>query len=186
MSQLNNTVIIWLEETPIEKLSIVEYNIKRVIAIKSFISQKEKEIKSLDEQLLGILYMFTGKSKQEVKEEKRREITELHKLLKDRRVRNLVKLDIPSLRSLGKLIDRYIERKLTFEDPILRKFIMTPVEIEEYDREKKDKLEAMKYFEKRRLQNERIAAEIDTAERIKQEKKESFSKLKNDFLIILP
>ena len=50
MSQLNRAVIIWLEETPIEKLFNLEHNIKRVIAIKRLISQKEKEIKSLDEQ----------------------------------------------------------------------------------------------------------------------------------------
>ena len=155
MSQLNNAVIIWLEEIPIEKLSNVEFNIKRVIAIKRLISQREKEIKSLDEQPL---FMFTDEFEDELsKEEKRREIKELNKLLKDRRVRNLVKLDIPSLRSLGKLVDSYIERKLTFEDPILRKFTMTPAEREEYDKEKKDKLEAMKHFEKRRLQNERIS-----------------------------
>ena len=156
MSQLTNSLVIWLEESPIEKLFNLEFNLKRVIAIKRLISQKEKEIKSLDERLLGSLYMFTSKSKQETKEEKRREIIELNKLLKDRRVRNIVKLDILSLRSLGKMINASMERKLTFEDPILRKFLMTPDEIEEYDRRKKNRLIALKTAERQRLENERL------------------------------
>ena len=169
MSQLTNSLVIWLEETSVEKLFNLEFNIKRVITIKGLISQKEKEIKSLDEQLLGILYTFTGKSKQEAKEEKRREIIELNKLLKDRRVRNIGKLDIPSLRNVGKAINTYIERKLAFEDPFLRKFIMTPAEIEEYDRKKKERLDGMRFFEERRLKNERL----DTSERIKKKNKKA-------------
>ena len=180
MSQLNNAVIIWLEESSIEALYNVDINVQRVIAIKNRISQREKEIKTIDDQPL---FMFTDEFEDElIKEEKRREIKELNKILKDKRVRNLVKLDVPSLRTLGKLIDSYIERKHTFEDPIMRKFRMTPAEIEEYDREKADRLNAMKFFEKRRLNNERVEAKFNPAERIKQEKQESFNKLKNDLL----
>ena len=187
MSQLANSLVIWLEETSVEKLFNLEFNIKRVITIKGLISQKEKEIKSLDEQLLGILYTFTGKSKQEAKEEKRREIIELNKLLKDRRVRNIGKLDIPSLRSLGKMIDTYIDRKLAFEDPILRKFIMTPAEREEYDRKKKETLDVMRFSEKRRLESERLDIKKgiilnEQQLRVKKEKQESFNKLKNDLI----
>ena len=106
MSQLNNSFVFWLIDTPVEKLLNLEINLKRVIAIKKLITQKEKEIKSIDEYPV---FMFTDEFEDEmIKEEKRREIIELNKLLKDRRVRNIGKLDIPSLHSLGKMIDTYI------------------------------------------------------------------------------
>ena len=137
MSQLTNSMIIWLGDASVVTLTNLEFNLKRVLTIKDLISQKEKEIKSLDEQFLASLYVVMGKSRQDAKEEKSREIMELHKLLKDRRVRNIAKLDIPSLRSVGRMTNMYIERKLTFEDPFLRNFTISPAEREEYDRKKK-------------------------------------------------
>ena len=74
MSQPTNSLVIWLEDASVEKLMILEFNLKRVRAIKGLISQKEKEIKSLDEQLLASLYAVMGKSRQDAKEEKRQEI----------------------------------------------------------------------------------------------------------------
>ena len=181
MSQLITSITNWLEEAPVEKLFNLEHNIKRVIAIKRLISQREKEIKSLDDQPL---FMFTDEFEDEMlKEEKRREIKELNKLLNDQRVRNIGKLDIPSLRNVGRMTDKYIEKKLAFEDPTLRKFIMTPVEIEEYDRKKNEERQRRINEEERKLeeiQQKKALTLAETAERIKKEKQESFEKLKND------
>ena len=63
MSQLNNAVIIWLEESSIESLYNIDFNIQRVIAIKNRISQREKEIKSIDDQPL---FMFTDEFEDEL------------------------------------------------------------------------------------------------------------------------
>ena len=81
MSQLTNSMVNWLEDMSAEKLMNLELIFKRVRLIKGLISQKEKEIKSLDENLLGTLYTLIGKSRQEAKEEKRQEIMMLHNLL---------------------------------------------------------------------------------------------------------
>ena len=58
MSQLTTTMVNWLEDMSAEKLINLELIFKRVRAIKGLISQKEKEIKSLDELFLGSLYGF--------------------------------------------------------------------------------------------------------------------------------
>ena len=100
-----------------EKLSNLELIFKRVRAIKGLISQKEKEIKSLDERFLDSLYAIMGISRQKAKEEKRQEIMILHNLLdrlqNNRKVhqhlRNITKFDIPSLRSVGRTIDAIVE-----------------------------------------------------------------------------
>ena len=81
MSQLTASMVNWLEDMPAEKLMNLELIFKRVRLIKGLISQKEKEIKSLDERFLGALHMFTGKSTQEAKEEKRQVITFFQNLL---------------------------------------------------------------------------------------------------------
>ena len=49
MSQLTTSIVNWLEDMSVEKLTNLELIFKRVRAIKGLISQKEKEIKSLDE-----------------------------------------------------------------------------------------------------------------------------------------
>ena len=71
MSQLTNSMVNWLEDMSAEKLMNLELIFKRVRLIKGLISQKEKEIKSLDEQFLGTLYAVIGISRQKAKEEKR-------------------------------------------------------------------------------------------------------------------
>ena len=134
MSQLTTSMVNWLGDMSAEKLINLEIFFKRVRAAKGLISQKEKEIKSLDDRLLGILYMFTGKSRQEAKEEKRQEIMFFQNLLTNLQnnrkvhqyIKNIAKFDIPSLRSVGSTIDAMVERKLTFEDPFLKKITMTP------------------------------------------------------------
>ena len=68
---INTSMVNWLEDMSVEKLMDLELIFKRVRLIKGLISQKEKEIKSLDERLLGALYMIIGKSRQEAKEEKK-------------------------------------------------------------------------------------------------------------------
>ena len=72
MSQLTASMVNWLEDMSVEKLTNLELIFKRVRAIKGLISQKEKEIKSLDEQFIASLYAVMGKSRQEAKEEKDR------------------------------------------------------------------------------------------------------------------
>ena len=62
MSQLTTPMVNWLEDMSVEKLIGLELIFKRVRAIKGLISQKEKEIKSLDEGLLSALYIFIGAS----------------------------------------------------------------------------------------------------------------------------
>jgi len=146
MSQLTTSIVNWLEDMSLEKLTNLELIIKRVRAIKGLISQKEKEVKSLDERFLGSIYTVMGKSRQKAKEEKRQEITMLHNLLDKlqnnrkahQHLRNITKFDIPSLRSVGRTIDAIVERKLTFEDPFLRNFTMSPAEREEYDKKKNE------------------------------------------------
>ena len=171
MSQLTTSLTNWLEDMSIGKLSILEFNLKRVIAIKRLITQKEKENKSLDEQLLGFLYLFTGKSKQEAKEERRREIMELNKLLKDQRVRNISKLDIPSLRDLGRMTDKYIERKLKQEAEQELKRLFEPYteklkrKVEEYKRLDREKEEARIRKEEEKKRKEARKARSDTEKR---------------------
>ena len=130
-----------------------------------------------------------GKSRQDAKEEKRQEImffqNLLTKLQNNRKIhqhlRNITKFDIPSLRSVGRTIDAMVERKLTFEDPFLRNFIMTPTEREEYDRKKNEERQRRMNEERQRLE-EIKQKKVETAERIKKEKQESFEKLKGDLL----
>ena len=55
MSQLTASMVNWLEDMSVEKLTNLELIFKRVRLIKGLISQKEKEIKSLDERLLGFM-----------------------------------------------------------------------------------------------------------------------------------
>ena len=74
MSHLTTSMVNWLEDMSAEKLMNLELIFKRVRLIKGLISQKEKEIKSLDELFVASLYAVMGKSRQKVKEEKRQEI----------------------------------------------------------------------------------------------------------------
>ena len=62
MSQLTISMVNCLSDMTVEKLMNLELIFKRVRVIKGLISQKEKEIKSLDERLLGTLYAIIGKS----------------------------------------------------------------------------------------------------------------------------
>ena len=55
MSQLTTSMINWLEDMSAEKLIKLELILKRERAVKGLISQKEKEIKSLDELFVGSL-----------------------------------------------------------------------------------------------------------------------------------
>ena len=88
-----------------------------------------------------------GKSRQKIKEEKRQEITMLYDLLRalqnNRKVhqhlRNISKFDVPSLRSVGRTIAAIVDKKITFEDPFLRNFAMTPTQREEYEKEERRK-----------------------------------------------
>ena len=193
MSQLTVSMVNWLGDMSAEKLMNPELIFKRVRLIKGLISQKEKEIKSLDERLLGTLYAIIGKSRQEAKEEKRQEImffqNLLTKLQNNRKVhqhlRNISKFDIPSLRDVGRKIDELVGFKIRFEDPFLRNFTMSPAEREEYDR-MKNKIRQERIIEERlRMEGKKISR-FEVEQRIKKEKQESFNKLKEDLFKQIP
>jgi len=101
----------------------------------------------------------------------------LGKLQNNRKVhlhlRNISKFDVPSLRSVGRTIAAIVDKKITFEDPFLRNFTMTPAEREEYDRKKNEERQRMEEIKQ---------ARIETSEKIKKEKQESFEKLKDNLL----
>ena len=86
MSQLTASMVNWLEDMPAEKLMNLELIFKRVRLIKGLISQKEKEIKSLDERLLGALYMIKANPDRKQRKKKDRKLCSSRTYLPNSRI----------------------------------------------------------------------------------------------------